>query len=182
MPSREDCNIRPISESDLEQVLRWRNSERIRANMYTDHLISWEEHQAWFMKLKEDQTAVYLIFEFLQRPVGFTYFTCIDSKNGKCFFGFYLGEEKMPRGIGTIMGVLGIEHAFGKMGIRKLCGETFAFNKASINLFRRLGFAEEGHFVKHILKNEKYEDVISFAILKEDWENNRRKLEEIAFS
>jgi len=47
----EECGLRPIEEGDLATVLEWRNSERIRANMYTDHLISREEHRAGFAKV-----------------------------------------------------------------------------------------------------------------------------------
>lgn len=182
MLGREDCLVRPMSESDLEMILRWRNSERVRINMFTDHVITRKEHQAWFGRLKERQTALYLVFEFQKRPIGLIYFTDIDPENGKCILGFYLGEEDIPKGMGTMMGVLGLEYAFEKMRIRKLCGEVFSFNKSSINLFLRLGFTEEGCFVKHVLKNGKYEEIVSFALFKDEWEKNREKLEVMVIS
>lgn len=182
MPQCEDYRLRPIGEKDLEKVLEWRNSDRIRANMYSDHTITMDEHRVWFESLKKGNTAIYLVFEFLNRPVGLVYFKDIDKKNEKSFFGFYLGEEDLPRGTGAIMGVLGLKYFFEKANMRKLCGEAFAFNQASTNLFRRLGFTEEGRLLKHVLKNDKYEDILLFALFKENWQSNRDKLNEIAFS
>ncbi len=181
MPQREDYILRPIEEKDLGKVLAWRNSDRIRANMYTDHKITMDEHKAWFKGLKEKQNSVYMVFELNQRPIGLVYFKDIDQKNEKCLFGFYLGEDDLPRGTGTIMGVLGLKYVFENLDIRKLYGEAFAFNQSSINFFRRLGFTEEGRFTKHVLKSGKYEDVVIFALFKEDWQSNRDKLDKIAF-
>ena len=173
MPRREDYRLRPVEEADLAKVLEWRNSERIRANMYTDHIISVDEHRRWFRNLREDRRLVCLVFEYLGRPAGMVNFTGIDEANGKSQWGFYLGETDLPRGTGTVMGLLGLEYAFEILKIRKVCGEAFAFNSASLNFFGRLGFAEEGRFARHVLKNGRYEDVVSFALFREDWERTR---------
>lgn len=182
MLKREDCQLRLLAAEDLENVLAWRNSERIRANMYTDHLITLAEHKAWFERSKKQTTSVYLIFEVQNRSVGLVYFTDIDMKNGRSYWGFYLGDENLPHGSGTALGVLGIAYAFTQLKIRKLCGETFAFNGPSIRFHKKLGFVEEGRFVKHVLKRGIFEDVISFAMFQKDWENYRQALEDAAFS
>ncbi len=182
MPIREDYRLRSVEEKDLELVLKWRNSDRIRLNMYGDQIISMNEHISWFNRMVQNPSAEYLVFEFRLKPVGMVYFTDIDRNNEKCFWGFYLGEEVLPRGTGTIMGLLGMEYAFEALNIRKLCGEVFQFNTASIKFFQRLGFSEEGHFVKHILKSGNYEDIIFFSLFKECWQGKRVKLEEMVFA
>lgn len=149
--------------------------------MYTDHLIAIEEHKAWFKNLQKSDTSLYLIFEIQERPVGLVYFTGIDKKNSKSYWGFYLGEEGLPHGSGTALGVLGLEFAFVHLGIRKLCGEVFFFNNSSIRFHEKLGFSEEGLFTKHVLKNGNYEDIISFALFKEVWEKKRDDLMKVAF-
>lgn len=182
MARLEEFKLRPIIEGDLRKVLEWRNSLRIRANMYTDHIISVEEHRAWLEGLKEREDVVYLVFELKDQPVGMVYFTEIDNKKDNAIFGFYLGETDLPRGTGTIMGILGLGYAFRELGLRKLCSETFAFNQSAVNFLKRLGFSKEGRFKKHVLKNGKYEDVFSFAILRENWEDNEPNLIESTLS
>ena len=181
MLKREECRLRPIEWDDLEKILKWRNSERIRANMYTDHIISLEEHRAWFERSKLQTTSVYLVFDVQDQPAGLVYFTDIDKNNSKSHWGFYLGEENIPRGSGTVMGVLGLDYAFTQLKIRKLCGEAFAFNDASIRFHKRLGFSEEGRFIKHVLRRGVYEDVVSFALFREDWLNKQQNLNGAAF-
>ncbi len=181
MPDREDYRLRPIEERDLELVLQWRNSDRIRRYMYRDTIIEMDEHREWYSRLAGNADAVYLLFEANHTPLGVVNFTDIDRINGRCFWGFYLGEEHLPRGTGTIMGVLGLEYAFETLKIRKLCGEVFGFNSSSLKFFKRLGFATEGHFVEHVLKGDRYEDIITFAMFKTGWLENRHSLEAAVF-
>lgn len=178
---REDFSLRPIEESDLLKVLEWRNSEWIRANMYTDHIISIDEHSAWLERINKDETPTFMIFEFQWKPIGVVNVTQIDNRNNKCHWGFYMGEIGVPRGCGAIMGFMGLEYFFEKLNIRKICSEVFAFNKASIKYHKKLGFREEGYFLKHILKNGDYEDIVVFALLKDEWLKSKSELENICF-
>lgn len=160
--------LRDVKEEDLDLILTWRNSERIRRNMYSDHIITKEEHVRWFHALKENTRSVYLVFEINDRPCGMVYFLDIDYKSKKCFWGFYLSEENFPKGTGYIMGSLGVEFAFKNLGMRKICGEVFSFNYKSINFHKKLGFIQEGYFKKHVFKNGNYEDVVFLSLFKED--------------
>ena len=181
MLKREQCNLRPIDEQDLETILKWRNSERVRANMYTDHIISMAEHKNWFERYKLQEKARYLLFEIDGRAVGLVYFTDLDEANEKAYWGFYLGETDVPKGSGTAMGFLGLDYAFNVLKLRKLCGEAFAFNEASRRFHAKLGFYEEGRFCKHVLKGGEYEDVVSFALFRDQWLTNLPALSSFAF-
>ena len=178
---RTDCRIRPILVEDLDLVLTWRNSDHVRPHMYTDHLITSDEHRNWFRRLQESDSDIFLIFEIQKIPLGIVQFNRIDKINGISTWGFYLGELNIPPGTGTVMGVLGIEHAFLNLDLRKVYGEVLAFNKASIRYHQKLGFIEEGRFREHIFKNNKYNDLVVFGLLRSEWSNYRKKLEEIAF-
>jgi len=150
--------------------------------MFSDHIITVDEHLAWFRSINQREDVKCLVFEFECRPVGLMYFTQIDRDNSKCAWGFYLGEETLPKGTGSAMGFLGVEFAFVDLGVRKLSGEVLAFNTASIRFHKRLGFVEEGHFVEHVVKNGKYEDVLSFALFKDHWQRNKSELEALIFT
>jgi UDP-4-amino-4,6-dideoxy-N-acetyl-beta-L-altrosamine N-acetyltransferase len=166
---RDEFNLRPIEERDLDMVLAWRNSPRVRSYMYTDHVITPEEHRAWFERTRQAEFPAALIFEYQGSPVGLKSFSQVDRHNNRCYWGFYLGETGLPRGCGTAMGFLALEYIFEQHGFRKLCAEAFAFNEGSARYHTRLGFVEEGRFVRHVLKNGRYEDVVSFAIFRDDW-------------
>lgn len=183
MSQREDYRIRPIEENDLEKVLEWRNSERIRINMYTDHLITMNEHKKWFDSLQKQEpiSTIYLVFEFKNKPTGLVYYTNINKRNGKCDLGLYLGETNVPQGIGAVMEFLALEYIFEELKIRKLCCEVIEFNALAIKLHNRFGFTEEGKFIKHILKNNNYENVVMLALFKDQWVDIKNKFQKLLF-
>lgn len=174
-----EYTIREMTEADLATVLRWRNSDRIRKNMFFDEIITWENHCAWFNRLQENKQMKYFIVELQQRPIGLVNFTEINAKHHTCEWGFYLGETDVPRGSGTALGILGLKVAFDNLNIRKVCAEVFAFNEASLKFHKRLGFAQEGCLSKHVFKNGHYEDIVLFACFSEQWNGIKERLAEL---
>lgn len=181
MASQEDFELRALSDSDLPLVLQWRNSERIRANMYTDHLISAEEHAAWYLKAKDDPRSRHFVFRYKGQPVGVVNIVQIDDISRKCYWGFYLGDVDAPKVCGPAMEFVALEYMFNVLKMRKICCEVFVFNEPVIKLHKKFGFVVEGVFVKHILKNGQYEDVTSLAVFNDDWSVVRQKLERVCF-
>lgn len=181
MAEQVEFRLRSMTEGDLELVLAWRNQPWIRANMYTDHVISLEEHRAWFPRIQDDPTVVYLICEHKGVAIGCVNFVQINRKNGKAFWGFYLGEENGPPGRGSIMEFLALNYAFGPLGLRKLCAEVFQFNEKVLKLHSKFGFQVEGVYKRHVMKNDHYEDVVAIALFAEDWASQREKMERLCF-
>lgn len=169
--------LRAVEEKDLELLLTWRNSERIRANMYTGHEITLAEHRAWFERLTRGGEAFAFLFEAHGRPLGVVNLNHLDWRNKRCHWGFYLGEADSPPGSGTRMAYLALLHIFEELKLHKVIGEAFAFNTASIAYHRKLGFSQEGHFVEHVLKDGSYLDILCFALLSRDWPRIKSELE-----
>lgn len=165
-----------MTDGDLECVLAWRNSERVRSCMFSDQVIPLEQHRAWWERAKNSPSSVHLLFEKDGVPLGVVNFTGIDAQNGRCSWGFYVGEETAPRGTGTVMGILALDFAFGSLGMRKICAEVIGFNSASLGYHHKLGFIQEGRLARHVLRGDRYEDVVLFALFAEDWPKARRPL------
>lgn len=67
-------------------------------------------------------------------------------------------------------GVVG--HVFGSLGKHRIMAVTDADNHAAANLFHRLGFREEGHFIEHVRFKGAWGSEFLFALLRREWENN----------
>jgi UDP-4-amino-4,6-dideoxy-N-acetyl-beta-L-altrosamine N-acetyltransferase len=169
----DSFSIRPIEINDKDRILQWRNSERVRCNMYGDHIISQQEHDTWFAGALAEIPASYLIFLYEGKPIGFVSFTNISTANGRCYWAFYLGEAEVPRGAGSVMEFFALDYAFLTLKIRKLCCEVFTFNGGVIKLHEKFGFVQEGRFVGHYLKNEQYEDIVCLAKFGKNWIDER---------
>jgi RimJ/RimL family protein N-acetyltransferase len=70
------------------------------------------------------------------------------SRHGFGEFGMLVDREWRGRGVGSALIQATIDWARDQ-GLHKLCLEVFPHNAAAIALYRRCGFVEEGHRVKH---------------------------------
>lgn len=176
MPAREDYMLRSMEDADVARVLDWRNQPHIREAMYTSHVISAAEHEAWWRGASSDPTKRLLVLEYRDHPIGHVNFVQIHETNGTAYWGFYLGESDAPRGSGAVMEYLALEHAFEDIGLRKLQCEVFSFNDSVTRLHQKFGFVEEGVFRRQFLKNGEYHDVVSLGLFADDWETIRETM------
>ncbi|MHB9149526.1 MAG: UDP-4-amino-4,6-dideoxy-N-acetyl-beta-L-altrosamine N-acetyltransferase [Thermoleophilia bacterium] len=174
--------LRGMTADDLQRVFEWRNQERIRNAMYTDHVISWEEHTQWFARVSSDPSNRQLVFQVDGRPVGVVSFADIDAVNQRARWGFYLGESDVAPGTGSRMEFLALEFAFETLGLRKLSCEVFSFNDKVTKMHGKFGFVEEGRFRQHILKDGVFEDIVVLGMLKAEWLSRRDKMRDILFT
>ncbi|MFQ5498599.1 MAG: UDP-4-amino-4,6-dideoxy-N-acetyl-beta-L-altrosamine N-acetyltransferase [Candidatus Zixiibacteriota bacterium] len=166
--------LRPIVESDLEMVRNWRNRDRIRKYMYTDHVISPAEHAEWFERLQSDESRETCVMEYCDRPAGIVNYTRIDRATKKCLWGFYLAEPNLPRGSGTMLGYQSLEYAFGPLSMRTVTGEVLDFNEPSQRLFERLGFSRDGLRKEPVIKDERIVEVHLYSMERTDWHGGHR--------
>jgi UDP-4-amino-4,6-dideoxy-N-acetyl-beta-L-altrosamine N-acetyltransferase len=167
-------NLRSITEDDLELIRSWRNHPAIASKMYKRHEISADEHTAWWVRTSARQDQGYFMYENAGEPLGVVGFTEIDPDNGNCFWAFY-ASPTAPRGTGSCMEFLALEHVFQTLGIHKLSCEVLAFNEAVIRLHKKFGFQVEGVFRDHHKLNDKYIDIVRLGLLGLEWSETRDK-------
>lgn len=170
-------SIRKLKKEDLELVLQWRNEPSVRNNMYTNHIISVEEHSAWFEKCQSDKSIITLIFERNMIPAGMISFSKINDVQGTAEWAFYSGNTTI-RGVGTLMELCALRYAFNKLSLRKLCCEVLSFNESVIKFHKKFGFQVEGIKKRHYLRGKEVFDIYQLAIFKDEWESQVSALEE----
>ena len=170
--------LRPVKSEDAEMLRAWRNLPQISKNMYTDHYITPEEHAAWFRNALADSTRRYWIICCDDKDVGLVNLYAMDSANRRCHWAFYVADPyARGKGVGSAVELEILHYVFEKLEFNKLCCEVLATNRGVVRMHQRFGFQQEGLFRRHIRKGEGFVDVVCMAILKEDWERQRAKLE-----
>lgn len=182
MPARDVFNLRPMAERDLRTVWRWCNSERVRTVSFTDHEITWEEHLAWYERSKNDDSIQPMLFECGAKPTGVVNFTRIDRQAGSSVWGFYIGDRNAPKGSASTMGFLALDYAFGELDLRKVVGQSFVSNEASLRYHQRLGFPEVEEERPRVEKNGEMQYVIRLEMTAERWQDLRLSPEHRLFS
>lgn len=170
-----DLTLRPIEEKDLVMVLNWRNSEHVRHYSLTDHIINLDDHQKWYRNQNKDPSCEWSIAELKNKPIGVVSITDINSQDGTCTWGMYIGENMGNLGIGVLMEIRAIDRIFNHHGIRKLWGQALKSNRI-LMMHKRFGFVEEGILRNHVFRNGNYEDIVFVALFAKQWPDKRKEI------
>ncbi|MDF3935455.1 UDP-4-amino-4,6-dideoxy-N-acetyl-beta-L-altrosamine N-acetyltransferase [Pseudomonas citronellolis] len=168
--------LRDIEDHELELMLSWRNAPNVRANMYTRHEITLEEHKSWWERIRHDPRHQYRMFEEQGLPLGIVAFVNIDKPNGHSSWAFYASPDA-PRGTGSKMEFLALDYAFGALALHKLHCEVLDFNTAVISLHKKFGFVVEGVLRQQHFVDGRYADIYSLGLLHDEWEQQRPLLQ-----
>lgn len=163
-----NSTLREIDEADLPLVLEWRNAEDVRNNMYTNHVISIDEHRSWWESQKNNPRTRLLICELDGSAVGVITFTNYTGPEGIATWAFYSGD-RARKGVGVAMEVAALNYAFDNLRVRKLECEVLDFNSSVIRFHLRHGFRVEGILREGYVRDGKPYDVYRLAMLARDW-------------
>lgn len=163
-----DSKLRQMTESDLPMVLSWRNADDVRKNMYTNHLITPDEHHSWWKSQSKNAATRLLVFELESQPVGVIVFTKYTGKGGTATWAFYSGDRSR-HGVGGRMELAALTYAFESLELRKLECEVLAFNQPVIDFHVKYGFTVEGVFRQAYQREEQYYDIYRLSMLATEW-------------
>ncbi|WP_153722649.1 UDP-4-amino-4,6-dideoxy-N-acetyl-beta-L-altrosamine N-acetyltransferase [Sporosarcina cascadiensis] len=166
------ATLKNIREDDLQRILEWRNQRFIREVMFNDRKISCAQHIQWFNKMVNSETFISKMFYFDNIPYGVLNVNKIDYTHGTCEWGFYIGTESTPRGLGSVLGYVSLDFIFNILKLRKLSAEVLSINERSINFHEKMGFKQEGILREQLIRNGQIIDVHLFGYLASDWANN----------
>ena len=95
----EEVTLRPITLSDTDLIVKWRNSDAVRLNMYDQKILTAERHRDYFHKQIETGLAPQYIIEYKNNAVGTIFYKRLHEN--KVEIGLFIGDESLyGRGIG----------------------------------------------------------------------------------
>ncbi|MEE3956089.1 GNAT family protein [Peribacillus frigoritolerans] len=94
----------------------------------------------------------------------------IDWKNKATSIGYFLSEEAQGNGIITKSVSSLVNYLFKELDLNRIEIQVAVNNLKSITIPRRLGFVQEGIKRDGQWLYDHYEDLITFSLLKNDWE------------
>jgi UDP-4-amino-4,6-dideoxy-N-acetyl-beta-L-altrosamine N-acetyltransferase len=159
--------VRTMSADDVDLVFAWRNDPAVRTSMFSTGAVALDEHRRWFDAASADPRRWLLLFESDGVPRGFVDFA-VGRHPRVADWGFYAAPDAPP-GTGRRLGRTALAHAFGPLGLHKVCGDVLAGNPRSIALHRKLGFVHEGTRVEHHFDGQRFQDVVCFGLLDHQW-------------
>ncbi len=170
--------LRPLERQDGERVRSWRNTPEVSRYMYTDHVITAEEHGAWLEAALTASDRRIWIVEHRGAPVGLATLDAPTTAARRGEWAYYLADPAVRgQGVGACVEFLVIDYAFAVLGLNKLWCEVLAENEAVWRLHLGFGFLEEARLRQHVWKNGRFQDVLGLGLLAEDWTRARGECE-----
>jgi UDP-4-amino-4,6-dideoxy-N-acetyl-beta-L-altrosamine N-acetyltransferase len=165
-------SFRAVGDSDRDRLLAWRNSPEVAAYMYSDHVITAEEHGRWFDGLGGDASRAYWIIEMDDAPVGLV--NLYDIAPTECAWAYYLADPTTRgHGVGAYVELRMLDHVFGDLGLGKLWCEVLEENEAVWKLHQSFGFEVVERLVGRALKGGVARDALRLMLTAERWEGAR---------
>ncbi len=173
-------SFRPLQRQDKEKILEWRNLPHIRRYMLTDHVISSEEHAAWFDRVIGNPLYRHWIIRCDEEDAGLLNLYDIDAANRSCYWGFYVvGANVRGKSVGMFAEYFVLEYVFQELRLDQLCCETLDFNRGVLRMHQAFGFVQGGRPGRHVVRSDGTHSVICMRIGKSEWEKKRPEFERI---
>jgi RimJ/RimL family protein N-acetyltransferase len=164
--------LRAMEKSDCEMVREMFNDPEIE-----NLVVGWAFPVSNYAQEKwlENHYSDNLNFRFIiETPddgaVGIATLTGIDWKNRRATHGIKLiNMERRSKGIGTDTVMAIMRYAFDELQLNRLDGSWFQDNMASIGLYKKCGWVEEGIRRNYVFKNGGYRNLVVVGILAEEY-------------
>ncbi|MCC3373088.1 GNAT family N-acetyltransferase [Cohnella sp. REN36] len=179
----ERVRLREYRPEDLVPIRRWVNDESIVSFLsdiflYPHTLESTEEFLDAMMDQKADSRSFVIAEAATELYLGQIGLDAIDWKNRVGRIGIVIGSpDNCGRGFGTEAMRLLAAYSFLELNLNRLELEVYDFNERAIRSYLKCGFREEGRLRQKLYRHGRYADVLQMGLLKEEWEQERSRLD-----
>jgi UDP-4-amino-4,6-dideoxy-N-acetyl-beta-L-altrosamine N-acetyltransferase len=134
--------LRPVERTDIERLRAWRNSKEVSTFMLTRDLITEEQQEAWFEKIKDDPSGMFwMIISKQDEKLGMASLVKIDHAAHTAEPGLYIGQTKHRNSFfGMEAYYWLLRFGFEVLGLEKVYGTILSVNKVAIKMNRAFGF------------------------------------------
>ena len=112
-----------------------------------------------------------IVLKFTQKLIGAIGLT-IDKRFNRAELGYWVVKAYWDQGYCTEAAEAMLEYGFHKLDLHKITATHIIRNPASGRVMAKIGMKKEGILRQHVIKWDKYEDVVSYGILKKEWETS----------
>ncbi len=169
--------LRKIAESDTANIVKWRNSESVRRNLYTQSALTEAQHLEWLKtKVRNGLCAQYIITSVADdKDIGTVFIKNIDRQSNKGEFGIFIGEDSgRGKGYAKIAAKKMLRIAFEELKLNRVYLTVMQDNIAAVISYKNAGFVVEGVMKEDFFRNNnEYVDIILMGITKSMWEQQQ---------
>lgn len=162
-----------VHQEDLALLLSWRNNPEYRQYYREYKELSMEQQLRWYEnKILNDDSWQYFTIKNSpsENAIGVVGLTSIHPIYKTAEFAITIGDKKYRNGgYGSDALRVLIKYGFEQLNLNRIWCEVYSNNK-SIDMYRHIGFKDEGKLRESVFKNNKYLDSYILGMLRIEYE------------
>jgi RimJ/RimL family protein N-acetyltransferase len=174
----KNYRARLIDENDIDFVTGLRLSDHVQSCVGNVIFTNNSLQKEWVAKVSKSASDKFLVLEITDgknhQRIGMIRLSAIDFVNRSMCVGGDIAEEFAGQGHGKIMYAMIFKLGFDTWGMNRLWLSVLENNDRAINLYKKMGFIDEGAQRKAIYKDGKYLDYLNMSILKDEYNSNKK--------
>ena len=165
--SQYDVRLIRVQAEHLSLILRWRNNDWVRKNMFVQDILQEKDQLAWFNSIN-NASNYYFIIEYLGEKVGLIHAKNFSEEDGIGEGGIFIGEYDYLETWASVMAsICLLNFIFAKTNINRSMVRVQAHNRGVISYNLKLGYKidyQDANELRMILDKEDF--LYKTAVLK----------------
>ena len=165
--SQYDVRLIRVQAEHLSLILRWRNNDWVRKNMFVQDILQEKDQLAWFNSIN-NASNYYFIIEYLGEKVGLIHAKNFSEEDGIGEGGIFIGEHDYLETWASVMAsICLLNFIFAKTNINRSMVRVQAHNRGAISYNLKLGYKidyQDANELRMILDKEDF--LYKTAVLK----------------
>lgn len=176
-------HFRHIDADDLEFTLQLHNEPSTLMQLTDPRIISREQQRAWITNIINSRTSLRLIItaesveadgsafgcQKPMQPCGVVRVDCIDTINRSVMLGLDIISHERGKGHALISYEFMLWYLFEMCSMHRIYLSVLSTNHRAHELYKGLGFKEEGISRDAIFRNGKFNDYIMMGMLEDEY-------------
>jgi RimJ/RimL family protein N-acetyltransferase len=171
----ERLRLRPFEISDAKDVQRLAGDRAVAdTTLNIPHPYDDGEAEIWISRHKDMfKKWEHAIFAITLRETGELVGAMglhLNTRFNRAELGYWIGKPYWNKGYCTEAARRVVRFGFEDLLLNRVFANYIGRNPASGRVMENIGMRPEGIMRQHVRKWDRYEDIVNYAILREDWE------------
>ena len=163
--------LRELSEKDVDGMLEWMHSKESKEIFEKDFNKFTREDVTKFVNSKNTKDNINLAcVDDNDEYLGTVSLKNIDYDDGNAEYAISFRKKAQGTGAAKFATEKILDMAFNELNLKKVYLDVLVTNKRAIAFYNKMGFIQESSSKDHIMKDDKYIDLLWFSMLKEDYQ------------